>query len=741
MKGGKSLAQVLFGIQLFSVILILGLAVYVFAKWQTKLQGFLFFHIVVLLVNNAGYLLCMTANTESEYLLCLKMSYLGRVWVPFSLLLLVISVCKRKVSRIILIGLSFIHIFTYFLVLFVEKNSLYYSTMEFSDEGILPCINHGNGIWYSFYTFVILAYIAYGLFDLLRMSVIEKGSLAKKRYICVTIGILCNSAFYVLNIFNVIDGYDLTMIGYTINTIFWCIAIFKYNLIDTLQLAKDYCVDELAEGIIVASSDGEVEYYNRPARLVFPELDKASRDVVRMLEERLQKKESFEKNGRIYLPQVKDLHNATQENARVYVLIDNTEQLKHMEELREQKEIAEAANASKSAFLSVVSHEIRTPMNAVVGMTDLLLREEETLTAKQAKYLKNIKNSGAALVMIVNDILDQSKIEAGKMEIVEDAYELRPMIEDVKLIIENRIGSKLIELITEIDEQIPEIIVGDSLRVRQILINLMNNAVKFTTEGFIKLSISVEKKENDKLFLRFAVEDSGQGIKEADLSKLGQAFTQVDVKKNHSKEGTGLGLSISRDFISMMGGQLQVSSVYGKGTQFYFTISQGIADNEESTNGKAGRAWKDDVEFTAKTARILIVDDTPLNRMLTKELLSPIGMTVDTAESGKDAIELVQANTYDIVFMDYMMPYMDGVEATKHIRQFSEAASESGDEARADYFKTVPIIAFSGDCSDDTRDLFLDAGINDMIEKPVDPKRLKKLILKWLSEDKIVMSE
>ena len=270
-----------------------------------------------------------------------------------------------------------------------------------------------------------------------------------------------------------------------------------------------------------------------------------------------------------------------------------------MEELKKQKEIAEEANASKSAFLSIVSHEIRTPMNAVVGMTELLLRDEDSLTTKQAKYLNNIKNSGASLVMIVNDILDQSKIEAGKMEIVEDVYELRPMVDDVKMIIENRIGTKPIHLVMEIDEQIPDVMVGDSLRIRQILINLMNNAVKFTTEGFIKLSISVESKESDKLYLCFAVQDSGQGINEADLSKLGQAFTQVDVKKNHGKEGTGLGLSISRDFISLMGGQLQVNSTYGKGTTFYFTISQGFVDEEESNNSKVGKAWKDDVEFTA----------------------------------------------------------------------------------------------------------------------------------------------
>ena len=735
------LAQILFGIQLASVFLLLGLSVYIFAKWQTKLQGYLFFHVIVVLVNNAGYLMCMLSKTEHEYLLCLKASYLGRTWVAFSLLLLVISICKQKVSRKLLLGLSFFHILTYILVIFVEYNTLYYSSIEFSDDGIFPCINHGNGIWYNINTFIILVYIAYGVFHLFRLSFIEKSDLAKKRYICVSIGIMCNSVFYVLTVADVIEFYDLTMIGYTINTIFFCIAIFKYNLIDTLQLAKDYCVDELAEGIIVANENGEIEYYNCPAKLIFPELDKDSKSVIETLENLIEKNESFERNDRIYLPQSKEFYHASQEHIKLYLLTDNTEQIRHMEELKKQKEIAEEANASKSAFLSIVSHEIRTPMNAVVGMTELLLRDEDSLTTKQAKYLNNIKNSGASLVMIVNDILDQSKIEAGKMEIVEDVYELRPMVDDVKMIIENRIGTKPIHLVMEIDEQIPDVMVGDSLRIRQILINLMNNAVKFTTEGFIKLSISVESKESDKLYLCFAVQDSGQGINEADLSKLGQAFTQVDVKKNHGKEGTGLGLSISRDFISLMGGQLQVNSTYGKGTTFYFTISQGFVDEEESNNSKVGKAWKDDVEFTAKTARILVVDDSPINLMVINELLVPVELKVDTAESGKDALTYVQANKYDIIFMDYMMPYMNGVEATEHIRQLSDVALEQGNETLGNYYKTVPIIAFSGDSSAETKDLFLRAGIDDMLEKPVDIKRFKKLLLKWLPEDKIVMKE
>jgi len=370
-------------------------------------------------------------------------------------------------------------------------------------------------------------------------------------------------------------------------------------------------------------------------------------------------------------------------------------------------------------------------MNAVIGMTDLLLRDSESLSDKQEKYLKNISTSGQSLVMIVNDILDQSKIEAGKMEIIEQPYEIRPMADDVKLIIENRIGSKPIHLIYEIEDDVPQYLIGDSLRIRQILINLMNNAVKFTETGYIRLKVEVTDEKSGSRLLRFSVKDSGQGIRPEDLSKLGQAFTQVDTKKNHSKEGTGLGLSISRDFISMMGGLLEVTSEYGKGSEFYFEIWQGIANGLNSNDSVVMKQpWQTDTEFRAPEARVLIVDDAELNLMITEELLKPVGMTVDVAQSGETALEMIEKNHYHAIFMDYMMPYLDGVETTKLIRKLAL-------EKKDDYYKYVPIIALSGDTSDSTRESFMCAGIDDFTEKPVEVKKLKKLLLKWLPKELI----
>lgn len=676
----------------------------------------------------------MIAPNEEQYLTGLQMSYLGRVWIPFSLMVFSMAVCKIHIRKPILMGMTFFHAFIFFLVLTCRWHRLYYNSMKYQINGQWRYMESGSGIFHNIYSVVLVAYIILGLSQLIRVTWREKTPTSKKRMFLVTLAIAIESGGFIINLTGVTQGYDCTVMGYTIGTLFMHIAIFRFRLMDTLQLAKDYVVDELSEAIMAVDQNGKLEYYNKPADEILGRRTLNLEECIREMEKAVEAGNPIELDGRIYSPQEKVLYQDDEPCGKVYVLVDDTEHYNYMRQLKEQKEIAEEANASKSAFLSVVSHEIRTPMNAVVGMTDLLLRDTENLSDKQEKYLKNIKNSGSALVMIVNDILDQSKIEAGKMEIIEQPYELRPMAADVKMIIENRIGSKPIHLMYEIDDDVPQFLIGDSLRIRQILINLMNNAVKFTEEGYIRLKVEVVEEKAGKRCLRFGVKDSGQGIRQEDLSKLGQAFTQVDTRKNHSKEGTGLGLSISRDFISMMGGQLEVTSEYGKGSEFYFSIWQGIAAGIDNTNasGVTKQAWQSEEEFTAQGARVLIVDDTEINLMVTEELLKPLNMTIDTASSGERALELVQQNFYHVIFMDYMMPYMDGVETTEKIRNLALAANRDGETGKAEYYKAVPIIALSGDTSDMTKEKFMRAGIDDFTEKPVELKRLKKLLLKWL---------
>ena len=405
-----------------------------------------------------------------------------------------------------------------------------------------------------------------------------------------------------------------------------------------------------------------------------------------------------------------------------YLTMENPD-IALVQQVQKERQKADEANAAKSTFLSHMSHEIRTPMNAIVGMTDIMLRTD--LTEEQREYLTNIKSSGNALVSLINDILDISKIEAGKMELVEDIYEIEPILNDIRMIIQNRIGDKPVKLFYEIDN-LPDKLYGDGLRIRQIMINLLNNAVKFTEEGHVKLKIRKENQTVEGVMLFVSVSDTGQGIREEDLKKLFGAFEQVDTKKNKGKEGTGLGLAISSELIGMMGGKLEVKSTYGAGTEFFFRIFQKFVPADLETEEKVD----ENMNFTAPEAKILVVDDNEMNRKVAVGLLEPLQMQIDLADNGKKALVMIQEKKYHMIFMDHMMPIMDGVEATKCLRQMEDS-----------YYKELPVIALTANAMKESKQMFEEAGMNGFVAKPIEMKQICRTIRKWLPANLIIEQE
>lgn len=507
----------------------------------------------------------------------------------------------------------------------------------------------------------------------------------------------------------------------------------------------------------------------------------------------------------------------------------------------------------KSDFLSNMSHEIRTPMNAVLGMADLALRENLTPAAKD--FMLQIQSSGKALLNIVNDILDYSKIESGKLSINEEEYEPMSLVHDVSTIIMSRLVDKEIELLVDIVPDIPRLLIGDSQRIRQIFINLANNAVKFTDKGHVLLKVDYEQLDDETIMLKVYVQDTGIGIREEDLKKLFGSFSQVDKKRNKNIEGTGLGLSIVRQLVKLMDGNVNVESEYGKGSTFSFEIPQKIANKEPSIElsdpkayvvagffvhddvaedfqhdaGRIGidtyifedsdnpgatvdawiedhtnqecyviieqamfsreimgrvdvtdhkydhvhavvladtfadvRQWDDmpflkimkkpisvlsiaallnqsevkirgnkikreEMPFEAPEAKILIVDDNNVNLTVAEGLLEPLNMQVDKALSGKIALDMIKDTHYDIIFMDHMMPELDGVETTKLIRSFYR-----------DY-DNVPIIALTANAVSGARDMFVKSGMDDFLAKPIEVKLFTEMVRNWLPEEKIVL--
>ncbi|MDR1802592.1 MAG: response regulator, partial [Treponema sp.] len=411
-------------------------------------------------------------------------------------------------------------------------------------------------------------------------------------------------------------------------------------------------------------------------------------------------------------------------------------------ELESAVKTAEAANQTKSAFLAKMSHEIRTPMNAIIGISEIQLQNKNHSPEIKDAFSR-IFNSGDLLLGIINDILDMSKIEAGKLELTPALYDVASLINDTVFLNMIKYENKPIDFVLDVDERVPSALFGDELRIKQILNNLLSNAFKYTNSGEVKLSVSAETtkavpgEKADDVTLVFRVADTGQGMTPEQLEKLGDEYSRFNQEANRMTEGTGLGMSITLNLIRMMNGEMLAESEPDKGSLFTIRLRQGnvgapplgreVTDKLKQfrSNYEAKSKKAEIVHADIHHSRVLVVDDMDMNLYVAKGMLAPYDLQIDTATSGPEAIEKIKRNKYDLVFMDHMMPKMDGIEATGEIRKLGPK------------YEKLPIIALTANAVAGMREMFLANGFNGFISKPIAVLELDKVLMEWLSVEKV----
>ena len=410
-------------------------------------------------------------------------------------------------------------------------------------------------------------------------------------------------------------------------------------------------------------------------------------------------------------------------------LCEESPDVRLIQELQKEKARADAANSAKSAFLANMSHEMRTPVNAIIGMNEIILRETKEEETKEQSV--DIRNAAQILQSLINDVLDLSKIESGKMEIIPAEYQLSSLINDLVNMTTIRANAKNLKLKVEVDPELPSIYFGDDVRIRQVLMNLLTNAIKYTNEGSVTLTVKRTLVMDGLAMLNFSVVDTGVGIKQEDMEKLYAAFERIEEEHHRNEEGTGLGMSITASLLELMGSKIQVESEYGKGSCFSFVLEQRILDptpigDFQESIKQLAKDYSYSVHFTAPDAKILVVDDNAVNRRVFVGLLRKTKVQVTEAGSGKECLELVREHPFDLIFLDHMMPEMDGIETFQHMKEMPESENQC---------RETPVIILTANAISGVREEYLKLGFDEYLSKPIEPEKLEAMIYRMLPEE------
>jgi len=726
--------QVVLVTQWITFFLIISEMLLVFKNMRKRPHYYLFMNCIALLLYSAGSLMMLYVEAEEAYFIAFMLSWAGKVGVVVSMLFFCISFCESRLPVVITAIESGFAAISYIIIITTKKTGLYYKDFHLVKENGLTIIEAADGPWQLLWKMTIIIVILTCFLILIKALSREKNQQKRKQYVVALFALLIELVTGFLTALPIGKYYDFNQLGFMLIVIMVLLAIFRNDFLDTESMAKEYIIDELSAGVIAMDTSGAVAYCNRKALQLFPEIVTDERGVIARIVNSIQTGEPIIIQDRVYNFEERKLGHNSFDESNMYVMVDSTRHYQHLQEVEREKQIADAANRAKTEFLASMSHEIRTPINAVLGMDEMILRECKDSTIKE--YAMDIQAAGQTLLTIINDILDLNKIESGKMEIVPVEYDVSSMIYDLSNMIRIRAEDKNLSFKVSVSQDIPSKLYGDDVRIRQILMNLLTNAVKYTRSGEVWFRVSLKQKEAGTVgtdaILHVEVEDTGIGIKPEDMDKLFAKFERIEVERNRNIEGTGLGMPITMKLLSLMDSELKVESEYGKGSVFSFDLRQKIVeetpigDYENRVGNLKAKKYTYSESFIAPDAQVLLVDDNKVNRKVFMALLKKTQIRITEADSGYKAIELAVAQSFDAIFMDHMMPGMDGIEAMKRIK-----AIEDGPCAN------VPIIVLTANAVEGSKEKYLEEGFDGYLSKPIEPAILIEVIKDFLPEEKI----
>ncbi len=705
------------------------------------------FSVVYLLmpIINVGYLRIAVAENLPEAVLANGLVYLCTCYLQLGYLVYICKFCKITIPRLAAAPLFVLSALIGSTALTATHNGLIYSSVDFvpMDKGMPGYLVKEYGplhtVYYMLLGFYLLAELAALIYGFRRKDVSKRNALLL-------------FALYFVNLSGFLLGRALSLpvellpMTYVLTQVLLLVMSGRLKMYSITDVAVSTAMQEERTGF--ASFDHKRRFLgcNPPAAEYFPEFDRIYVDkqlpenepstaLIKGWLDAMDSSEGsaeleLERDGINYKITVSPIDSGRKHKGYQIRIDDKTEEYRYIRLLKQARESAEAVSRAKGDFLANMSHEIRTPINAILGMDEMILREssdEQTL-----EYAEDIRKAGNTLLGLINDVLDFSKIEAGKTEIIEVDYQFSSVLNDLSNMIEPRARDKGLELIVRAEPDIPDYLHGDEIRVKQIITNILTNAVKYTKEGSVTLSVT-HKKGDGYTDLTVRVTDTGIGIRKDDIDKLFIAFERIDENRNRSIEGTGLGLSIVQSLLTLMGSRLEIESEYGKGSTFGFTLRQTIVkdtpigDYSQALERSVAARRKYYESFCAPGAKILVVDDTEMNIMVFRSLLKNTQMQIESATSGDEAIQLCRKIRYDILFLDHRMPVKDGLETLAEIISDPDGLN-----------RDTPAVCLTANAVSGVREQYIAAGFTEYLTKPIDPMRLEAMTVELLPPELVL---